>query len=85
MRPRFEWVLDTRADHRDAVGMSEDTPNAALADPASPTSTTPDGVAEANARPPVNKLHEWGAAIAIMAFLTLIFLGFLFFFRELSL
>ncbi|OJY20627.1 MAG: hypothetical protein BGO98_04885 [Myxococcales bacterium 68-20] len=112
-------MLDTRADHRDAAGMSEDTPNVArpeaaepataieagtgglaagvgsaspmassavLADQANPASVRPAGGAAANeVRPEVNKLHEWGAAVAIMAFLTLVFLGFLFFFRGISL
>lgn len=120
LRPCFELVLDTRADHRDAAGMSEDNPNvarpeaaepataieagaggmaadgagsaspmassAALAEQANPSSVRPDArVATDEVRPEVNKLHEWGAAVAIMAFITLVFLGFLFFFRGISL
>ncbi|MBX3202347.1 MAG: hypothetical protein KF894_29735 [Labilithrix sp.] len=47
-------------------------------DAASPAAASP-------APGPVNKLHEWGAALAIMALLTLILFSFLFFLRGVSL
>ncbi len=70
----------------DAGSASPLASSAALADLANPASVSADAGAVANeARPEVNKLHEWGAAVAIMAFLTLVFLGFLFFFRGITL
>ena len=60
--------------------------SAALAELANPSSVkTDEGAAVKGERLEVNKLHEWGAAVAIMAFLTLVLFGFLFFLRGLSL
>ena len=74
----------TAAVRADSASLMSDS--AAIADLANPSFVTPDGGATVkDERPEVNKLHEWGAAVAIMAFLTLVLFGFLFFLRGLSL
>jgi hypothetical protein len=62
--------------------MSEDDSSAAPAASSGSETAPPAGFV---APEPINKLHEWAAAIAIMAFLTLVLVGFIFFLRGTSL
>ena len=76
----LDRALDTTADRRDAAGMIEEEQKGV-----SPLSSgEAQGAAPAPAAP-VNKVHEWTAAAAIVVFLTLVLVGFVYFLRGASL
>jgi hypothetical protein len=77
-----------RPDHRDAAVMSTEEPESmdALVVNAAPGDRAPgDRRASGDGPRAVNKLHEWAAAVLIMALLAAILIGFLFFVRGVSL
>lgn len=81
-------ALDTKADRRDAAGMSE-AESHATAPPSSggaaPAQGSPGTVsAESAPAAPVNKVHEWTAAAALVVLLSLILIGFVYFLRGAS-
>ncbi len=84
-------ALDTRADHRDAARMSEEEPKvpsplASVEAPGAPRGSETRAASPVPGAPPepVNKVHEWAAAAAIVVFLSIVLAGFVYFFRGTS-